>query len=144
MTATDGYNPMRWQCDVRGCYNVKHRPKIEIFADTLPGRIAFTDVDATVEVNGHFLFLEWKSGDPRDLPTGQRIYFQRLTFLSDRITCVAICGDAETMEISHVLPVHHGKLGHWQPCDLPTLKIRIKNWADRARIQLVEPQRNAA
>ena len=69
MSAVAGYNPLRWNCDDRGCYNVKHRPKIEFFAGALPGKIAMTDVDATTEVNGHFLFLEWKSGDPRDPAT---------------------------------------------------------------------------
>ena len=40
MSAVAGYNPLRWNCDDRGCYNVKHRPKIEFFAGALPGKIA--------------------------------------------------------------------------------------------------------
>lgn len=132
-----GYNPMRWQCSERGCYNVKHRPKIEYFAGALPGKIAMTDVDATTEVNGHFLFLEWKSGEPRDLPTGQRIYAQRLTSLSEKITYVVVCGDAETMEVKAILPVAKGKLHAWQSCDLEGLFERIKRWSTKAKIQVV-------
>ena len=76
-----GFNPMRWDCGRSGCFNQKRRPKIEIFADCLPGRIGFTDVDATVEINRHFLFLEFKAGP--HLPTGQRIYFEQLTRVAE-------------------------------------------------------------
>jgi hypothetical protein len=132
-----GYNPLRYSCDDNGCYNVKHRPKIEFFAGALPGKIAMTDVDATTEVNGHFLFLEFKSGEPRDIPIGQRIYLQRLTSLSERITAVVVCGDAETMAITHTLVIKGGQLHRWQQCDLEELFDRVKRWADKARIQVI-------
>lgn len=133
MSAIEGFNPMRWQCSDRGCYNVKHRPKIEIFAASLPGKIAMTDIDATTEVNGHFLFLEFKSGEPRPLPTGQRIYFQRLTLLSDRIWIVIVCGDAETMVITHIMKFWRGISSSWQPSSLQDLMERIERWASRAK-----------
>lgn len=132
-----GYNPLRHDCDVDGCYNIKHRPKIEFFAGALPGKIAMTDVDATTEVNGHFLFLEFKSGQPRDIPTGQRIYFQRLTSLSPKITCVVVCGDAETMAVTHVLVIHAGRLHEWEECDLEGLFERVQRWATKTRLQVV-------
>ena len=34
-----GYNPMRWDCERDGCFNVLRRPKIEVFADCFPRRI---------------------------------------------------------------------------------------------------------
>lgn len=132
-----GYNPMRWQCPERGCYNEKHRPKIEVFAGDLPGKIAMTDVDATTEVNGHFLFLEWKSGEPRDLPTGQRIYAQRLTSLSEKITYVVVCGDAETMEVKAVLPIAKGQMHPWQACNLDGLHEKIRRWSTKAKLQVL-------
>lgn len=138
MNAT-GFNPMRWDCGERGCYNVKHRPKIENFALALPGRIAMTDVDATVEVNGHFLFLEFKSGEPRELPSGQRIYFQRLTALSRRITCVIVCGDAEHMQVRAIRTIYKGVVHAWQKCDAQELFERIQAWAKRVRMQVVPP-----
>lgn len=126
-----GYNPLRWKCDERGCFNIKQRPKIEIFAECLPGRIAFSDVDATVEVNGSFLFLEFKGGEPRDIPTGQRIYFERLTRLSSRITAVVVCCDAETMNASAVRLIALGKTGEWESSSTDDLKARIGKWARR-------------
>lgn len=130
--AADGYNPMRWRCDERGCYNVKHRPKIEVFAGDLPGKIAFGDVDAVVEVGGRFLFLEFKSGGPRDIPYGQRLLFERLTELSDRITVVVACADAETMETRALCIVHRGKFSPWELTNLDALRGRIRAWAARA------------
>lgn len=71
----DGFNPMKWDCEERGCFNRKMRPKLEEFAACLPGRIAFTDVDGIVEIGGRFLMLEWKSR-PGRIATGQRIMFE--------------------------------------------------------------------
>jgi hypothetical protein len=128
----NGYNPLRWKCDERGCFNVKQRPKIEIFAECLPGRIAFSDVDATVEVNGFFLFLEFKGGGPRDIPIGQRIYFERLTALHHRIRTVIVCCDAETMDVRAIRTIHKGKLFPWEIVNTAALKRRISDWAQQA------------
>lgn len=56
----NGYNPMQWNCERQGCFNVKKRPKIEMFADCLPRKISFSDIDGIVEINGNLLLLEWK------------------------------------------------------------------------------------
>ena len=61
MSADNGFNPMRWDCDRWGCFNRVCRPKIEKFADCFPGRINFGDLVAIVEVSGNTLVLEWKS-----------------------------------------------------------------------------------
>jgi len=134
MTAPLGFNPMRWRCEDpgRGCYNIKHRPKIELFAECLPGRIAFTDVDATVEVSSHFLFLEFKSAK-MDLPTGQRIYFQRLTSLSSNITVVVVAAEAETMVVQATCVIAGGRMSPWEETDLQGLKDRIAKWATKAQ-----------
>jgi hypothetical protein len=128
-----GFNPMRWCCEERGCYNVKQRPKIEIFAQDLPGRIACTDIDMTVEVNGHFLFVEFKGGGPRPLPVGQRIYFERLTALHPRIVAVAACADAETMAISHIALIANGRVREWERANIDILHTRIRRWAALAQ-----------
>ena len=138
MSNASGYNPLRWKCGERGCFNEKHRAKIEIFAEDLPGRIAMTDVDATVEVNGRFLFLEFKSGDPRQLPIGQKIYFQRLTELSSRITVCVVCADAETMAVRAVCVINKGEVGGWEICSTARLKERIRAWAKRSMAQRTE------
>jgi len=58
--ANNGHNPMRWDCQKQGCFNKKKRPRIEMFAECLPGKIAVGDVDGLVEIKGNFLFLEFK------------------------------------------------------------------------------------
>ena len=129
----NGFNPMRWECSHRGCFNQKQRPKIEVFHDCFPGRINFGDVDAEVEVNGHFLQLEWKSYIG-DVPTGQRIKYQHYT-KREGFNVIVVCGNAETMEISAYQVWHGGKAGDWVSSDLAGLKARIRSWADWARGQ---------
>lgn len=36
MLHNNGANPMRWDCTTQGCFNLKKRPKVEVFADCLP------------------------------------------------------------------------------------------------------------
>ncbi len=127
-----GRNPMRWNCETKGCFNKKRRPKIEEFAECLPGRIAFSDVDAIVEVNDHFLWLEWKSYEG-PLPTGQRIMFERMTHGEEgRFSVLVIVGNAETMQVEASAWVLHGKVGARQPSDLEDVKERIRRWAQWA------------
>jgi hypothetical protein len=54
----DGYNPLLWDCEKKECFNLKRRPKLEIFAACFHGFAAMMDIDGTIEINGHFLFLE--------------------------------------------------------------------------------------
>ena len=133
MNAANGFNPLRWKCDERGCFNEKRRFRIEVFAGCLPGKIAMSDVDATTEVNGRFLFLEFKSGDLRDLPTGQKIYFERLTRLSKRITACVVAADAETTSVRAVRVIRQGRIGAWEICNLASLQARIRRWQERCR-----------
>ena len=128
---SDGFNPMRWDCSNRGCFNLLCRPKIERFAPCFPGRIAMSDIDATVEINGHFVFLEMKS-HRGEIPRGQRLYFERLTQLSERITVMVLCGDAQTMECEALRWIHKGQLSDWQSAtfdDVIQLLNKFANWA---------------
>lgn len=143
MKPANGYNPMRWDCGARGCYNLKQRPKIEQFAQFLPGRIAMSDVDAIVEVNGRFLLLEWKTGTPRDLQTGQRILAERMTAATRAITYVVVWGDPEFMTTTHVMVFWNGKSLSPEPCDFEALCRRISQWSQRA-MSTARPRRIAA
>jgi hypothetical protein len=127
----NGYNPMGWNCAKKGCFNIFSRAKIEMFAEDLPRNIAMGDIDATVEVNGHFLFLEFKT-TPRYIKTGQRIYFQKLTRLSDKITVIVIYADPETMECYEFCSIEEGRISCWQQCTLKEIKACIKEWGERA------------
>lgn len=131
-----GYNPILWDCEQQGCWNVKCRPNIEYFKGALPRKIAMTDLDGTVEVNGHFLFLEWKSY-VGEIPTGQRIYFQRLTSLSEKITAVVVAGNSETMQVDAIRVIHNGRLADWKDCDLEGLFERIERWSSKADVRVV-------
>lgn len=127
----NGYNPMRYNCDRSGCFNVKKRPKIEAFADCFPGKINFTDVDGIVEINGHVLMLEWKPA-PVDLPTGQRIMFEHLTADGSHAVIV-VAGDPETMTVSHCATVFSGAASPWRPASLEDVKGRMEKWSSWAR-----------
>lgn len=133
MTSANGFNPMRYDCETSGCFNKKRRPKIEVFADCFPGKISFGDVDAEVEINGYSLRLEWKSY-AGDLPKGQTIMFSNKTHYGiDTVICV--CGDAETMDITHYGMFFRGKWHNWHPATLDELKAKIDGWAQWANTQ---------
>ena len=127
MSDPNGYNPMRWDCITKGCFNVKRRPKIEIFSDCFPGRIGMGDVDGLVEINGRFLLLEWKT-ESTNLPTGQRILYERLT-QKDGFAVIVVVGDAETMEVSQLCWFVQGRQTPWLNATMETVKQRIKGWA---------------
>lgn len=140
---TAGYNPMKWDCEHRGCWKVKCSPNIEFFAGALPRKIAMTDLDGTVEVNGSFLFLEWKSY-AGEIPVGQRIYFERLTKISDKITAVIVAGNPDTMQVDAIRRIYKGRVSDWVECDLEGLFERIKNWSTKVDIHVVSPRSEAA
>lgn len=131
---SDGTNPLRWDCVSRGCFNQFCRPKIERFAACFPGRIAMSDIDATVEVNGHFVFLEMKSHQG-DIPLGQRLYFQRLTRLSPRISVIILHGDAETMQCEAIRWIYNGQVSGWQPTTLDEVLSLLNKFATWAQVQ---------
>ncbi len=131
---SDGTNPLRWDCASRGCFNRFCRPKIEHFAACFPGRIAMSDIDATVEVNGHFVFLEMKSHQG-DIPLGQRLYFQRLTRLSPRISVMILHGDAETMQCEAIRWIYNGQVSDWQPTTLDEVIRLLNKFATWAQVQ---------
>lgn len=127
--ATNGRNPLRWKCDVDGCFNLKKRPKIEEFAECFPRRIGVSDVDGWVELNSRFLLLEWKPA-PVELSTGQRIAFKRFSEQSYGNAVYCVAGDAETMEITHFAMFFNGQWHPWEPTTIDYLKAHFKRWAD--------------
>src|SRR6185312_11715137 len=93
-----GFNPMRWNCAADGCFNVKRRPKIELFTDCFPRRINFGDVDGLVELNGSFCLLEWK-GKGGSVRRGQELSYIQFTKIPNNIVFI-VDGDAETMNVN--------------------------------------------
>lgn len=125
----NGYNPMQWNCEKQGCFNKKKRPKIELFAECLPDKIAFGDVDGLVEIKGNLLFLEFKAH--ANVPRGQRILYERITRLAPA-TVLIVQADAETMEVSGVSYVFKGIIESQVKMDLQGLKSTIREWAEWA------------
>ena len=92
--------------------------------------MAFSDIDGAVEVNGRFLFQEWK--EHTKVPAGQRIMFQRLT-TNGRVAVFLITGDAETMEVREFATFWRGKFSGWAASSLEEVKDRIRSWAQWAQ-----------
>jgi hypothetical protein len=137
VTDAPGFNPLRWNCEAKGCFNAEHRFRIEVFAECLPGRSGFGDVDGLGEVNGHFLFLEFKgaadaTAGPVRIPTGQRIAHERLTALSSRINTIVIAANVRRSEVFGFWPISGGKVGQWWAVDLDGLKEHVRRWAVRS------------
>lgn len=123
---------MRYDCEKSGCYNTRHRLNFDVFYDCFDGKISMSDIDAAVEVNGNFLFLEWKSHSG-DIPTGQRIFFENMTQESMRFQALVVHGDAETMDVSGVAFVSMGSVSPFKPCDMEKLQSIIRDWSDWAK-----------
>jgi len=130
--------PMRWNCDNKGCFNLKCRPKIEVFSDCFRGRIDFGDIDGMVEINRQYLLLEWKWAEPGispgagEIPKGQLIAFKRMP---PQFTVFCVLGNAETMAVYHMKAIRNGHVEDWRESDLETLWVRIKRWATWAAQQ---------
>ena len=126
---------MRYKCSEQGCFNVKMRPKIEVFSECFPGRINFGDVDAEVEINGFFLQLEWKSRG-KNIPQGQAIKYRHYTKNKGWAVIVAV-GCAESMEIVRTCVFYNGSQSEWTehaPSDgLAYLQKKITAWALKAK-----------
>lgn len=135
MSHPPGYNPLKWNCEANGCWNVACRPPLEYFAAAFPRKIGMTDLDATVELNGHFLFLEWKTNSG-EIGVGQRVYFQRLTAVSKRITVVVVAAGKSPVDVEKVMVIHDGRLHDWQQCTFEELYERVCKWASRVNIKI--------
>ena len=119
-------NPLRWDCETRGCFNLLARPKIEVFHDCFPRGINFGDVDGLVEVGGKFCMLEWKSPGGT-VGVGQARSHAAFTRTPGNIVFV-VEGDAETMAISRYSVVWNGRRRTAQEATLDELKGRIRKW----------------
>lgn len=124
----NGFNPLRHDCGSQGCFNLTRRPKIELFADCFPGKIAMADIDGIVEINGRFLFLEWKTPDAQ-LSTGGRITVANLSKIPGSIVLV-VWGDAQTMVVENA-EIWLGGRRVTPSCNgISDVKKWMANWAE--------------
>ena len=139
MSCDNGWNPLRWDCETQGCFNVHKRPKIELFADCLPGRIAFSDVDGITEIKGNLLVLEWKNH--RRIPRGQLLLYTRWT-AGGPAAVLLIVGDARNMTVEEVACVYGGVIGPWCEMDIAGLRHEIQAWSNWAVAHPARPSGN--
>lgn len=126
----NGHNPLRYHCWERDACYVEHmKARIEMFAECFPGKIAFTDIDYRVEINRHFLEMEFKR--PGEiLRTGQRIAFQGLTALLPKSYLVLIVEAEPRADIVYnYVAIRNGVVSERRSCDLDGLKQRVSEWA---------------
>lgn len=127
----DGSNPLKWDCEKQGCFNLKKRPKIEQFHECFPGNINFGDVDGIVEINGKALMLEWKPSGQHSVKKGQQIMYERLTKAAP-LSVVCVSGNPETMEIEGFWGYKDGECSEFKPASIDDLKRYIRHWVRRA------------
>ena len=95
--------------------------------------ISITDIDAMLEVAGHFLWIEWKVDTvPRDLPLGQDIMFRNLTRALGG-SALHIVGLPRPMQPMFAVEYRNGKKGGTKEISLEWLKDYIRAW-DRAAL----------
>lgn len=51
---------MRHQCDRDGCFETQYRCQLGMLDRWFPGHNGLSDIDGFAEIDGRFLFLEWK------------------------------------------------------------------------------------
>lgn len=125
------FKKFEWDCTKSGCFNTKRRLDFGVFYDCFCGKISMSDIDAAVEVNGNFLFIEWKSGGGK-LGLAQRIFFERLTRHAN-ICVFIVSGDAETMSVDGYTTISNGKHHDiFMPCDLDGFMEVLKQFNDWA------------
>ena len=129
MSHADRAHVLHWDCEKHGCFNRKKRLKFHVLSDCLPGRIAFTDLDAVTEIGGNLLLLEWK--DHAELKRGQRILYERMTRVCPAAVLV-VEGDAEQMTVVRIRTVWQGIISPPEPANLDRLRRDIQAWAQWA------------
>lgn len=115
------------------CLHRDYEPKLTWFDDAFPGKIGFTDIDGIVEINGHYLVLEWKS--PHGVVTdGQRTMLERLP---DEFSVIIARGDPKTGHLNSVTFRVFGTWTHYKYGEftLSDMKSWIKKWAAWAKQQ---------
>jgi hypothetical protein len=115
---------LRERCRPGYCFADRNRVRFDRLNTALRDRCGFTDLDAETECNGFFLLLEWKR-NRGDLPTGQRISFERKP---PQHCTVVVVGDCATMTTSFIAVIRRGRMSQWFACDFDELRFLVHLW----------------
>lgn len=113
-------------CSEKGCY-IERLPWWDDLIDCFPGKVMPTDIDAVVEMNGHFLFLEEKRAG-NTMPEGQARLFRELSKLAPvAVICFRpVAGESGDMEVLHL---DGGRRNGWERCSRDELRRRLREWS---------------
>ena len=133
MEPADGYNPMRWNCDLKGCFQEKGKPKIERFHECFPGKVNFSDIDGITELGGSLLVLEWKAPGDKLLKS-QRLIWEALTRQCGNHgrrenLAVIVWGDTETTEPEKYATIYRGVYRERGPVNFDGLCDVFEKWS---------------
>jgi hypothetical protein len=118
----------RWDCrDGDNCYASQKLFPFGQLNERLPKGVAFSDLDGICEINGNFLFIEFKSGGAR-IGRGQQILLEQLSALNNKITCLVLEGECNPFTVEWVTPVIGGKWGERQQTSLSEFLDGIELW----------------
>ena len=121
---------LTWVCEKSGCWIKRNAAPFELFEDCFGGKIRPTDIDGAVERNGHFLIFEWKRNGA-DIPTGQRIFFEKLSS-KPGITVFVVWHDTATP--SAITKAGMFKDGRWKgekKTDLEGVRKACREWFEK-------------
>ena len=126
-------NYFRWSCDKKGCFNKYGRPKLEVFEDCFSLGAKLSDIDSTIEVDGNFLTIEFKSFG-KSLPKGQEIMFRRKTKPGRNEVVLVLECDPVTMALGALTVFSDGKPKAIGKVSLDKLRRWLADWDKRSRL----------
>lgn len=130
---------------IDGCYKagikdpvsflISKRPQVyDWLKGVFPRGILPTDIDGEVEINGHFLRLEFKHESALRngiLPKGQLHALQRLQ--DTKVFTVVFIGINDMGDPTcHMIYYENGKRDLLKDCDKESLRARLSKWGERA------------
>ena len=118
-----------WDCKTQGCYKEKCVIDWKFLSGVFIRDIRPMDIDGAVEVDGAFLFFEWKN-EGGVLEDAQRWFYERLTKLSSKITVFILYGNSEKMELYHAQWIKNGFLSEKKSMSINDLKRICAKWSN--------------
>lgn len=131
---------LRWNCEKQDCYIKNARPMSHDFdgpyGTNPPRKIQVSDIDQTVEVDGYFVFVEYKSH--YEMSEAQRRYYEQLSRLQgvgkeNTVTVFYVVGDANQRQAEAFQECRNGKWTAWQNTNWQDMIERVQAFKDKAR-----------
>jgi len=131
---------LRWNCEIQGCRVECAHPMMHDFDGPFgtnpPRKIQVSDIDCTIEVDGYFLFVEFKSH--YEMSGAQERYYAALSKLKgaggeNTVTVFYVVGDANKRHSEAIRECRNGVWGEWETIDWPSLIDRVQTFRSAAQ-----------